>query len=162
MHAKIVRIGLESLDQFRTISRFRHSDFTLDESMFLQKLVGGNNGQIFPWLPFKKSVALPLGGPPLNGLVFEHLHLLAGTLPACQPLILRAPESNHRGHGRFDVLFKGDLHIIFWFECRIEQQVSNDSRIVLFGIIGIIQTGICGCQQSDMPASRASAGDNAF
>ena len=130
--------------------------------MFFQKLVGGNNGQIFPWLLIEECVALPLGGPPLNGLVFERLHLLAGTLPACQPVILRAPESNHGGHGGFDVLFKGYLDILFGFECRIEQQVSNYSRIVLFGIIGIIQTGVCCCQQSNVPACRASACDNAF
>ena len=102
--------------------------------MFLQKLVGGNNRQIFPWLLIEECVALPLGGPPLNGLVVERLHLLAGTFPTCQPVILRAPESNHGGHGRFDVLFKGDLHVLFGFECRIEQQVSHNRRIVLFGV----------------------------
>ena len=115
-----VRIGLESLDQCLCIFRCRQSDFTLDESMFLQKLVGGNNRQIFPWLLVEECVTLPLGGPPLNGIVFERLHLLTGTLPACQPVILRAPERNHGGHGRFDVVFEGDLHVLFGFERRIE------------------------------------------
>ena len=35
--------------------------------MFLQKLVRGNNYQIFPWLLIEECVTLPLGGPPLNG-----------------------------------------------------------------------------------------------
>ena len=72
----------------------RQSDFTLDESMFLQKPVSGNNRQIFPWLLIEECVALPLGHvhhsmdsfssdlhllAPLNAL----FHHLSASCPSC-------------------------------------------------------------------------------
>ena len=70
-------------------------------------------------------------------------------------------ERNHRGHGRFDVLFEGDLHIL-GFELLDEKAGKQQQTYRTLWNRWDRSDRVGGCQQSDMPACRASAGYNAF
>lgn len=138
--------------------------FASEEAVLHEKLVRGDEGDGLPGAAVEEAVRLAGRDLEINGFRAEGLPFRVGGVPAFLPPI-HVAEKGDRGRQiglqmREDVDF--GVFVVIGGEGGIEPHVSDDARVDVHRVCGVIQARIHRGERADVAACRSTAGDDAL